>query len=168
MARRSRREEEYQQKLDMTPLIDAVFLLIMFFILTSQITVDVEEVALPFGLEGKSDEGGNPDTVVVLNVRLATEQNERGDGEIVYRGEVLTPKTLRETLQNEVDFDASELGRGRTPEVEGQNKLSQVKVRIRADKLAKAEYVREIFQACAEVNPKIYKVEVSVEQPSSN
>lgn len=154
----------------MTPLIDAVFLLIMFFILTTQITVDVEEVSLPFGLEGKTDDGKGTDTVVVINIRLDQHPKERGDAEIVIAGQPRTPAGLREELQAQVNHDASELGRNRAPEVgpDGKTLLSQVKLRIRADKQAKAEYLREVLQACQDIKPMIYKVEVSIEKPSGN
>ena len=43
--------------IDISPLIDCVFLLILFFILTTKLAVQIEEVELPIALEGKPQEG---------------------------------------------------------------------------------------------------------------
>lgn len=169
MAKRKARQFDFEEKMDMTPLIDAVFLLIMFFLLTTRITVDLEEVDLPVALEANpEEEKGRKESTVVLNVRLKTQATERGEADIVHAGKELGKSELIDVLQREVDYDAAPPphGRGRAPEEMGDTKLSQVKVRVRCDRNAKAEYVRTIFEACAEVDPKIYKVEVSAEQPS--
>lgn len=44
----------FESKMDMTPLIDCIFQLILFLVLTSQINVQTEEVELPFALEGRT------------------------------------------------------------------------------------------------------------------
>jgi biopolymer transport protein ExbD len=170
MARKRHDPSEFEQKMNMTPLIDCVFLLIMFFILTTAITVDIEDVQLPFAIEGKPEQAVSQDIVIVLNVRLTKDQVQRGDAEIVFGGELMTPERLKKELQREVSFDMSETGRGRAPEIgpDGRIRLSQLKVRIRADKHARAEYLRTIFTACAEIDPKIYRIEVATEPPSSN
>ncbi|MEM7235654.1 MAG: biopolymer transporter ExbD [Planctomycetota bacterium] len=161
---------DFDENMDMTPLIDCVFLLIMFFILTTEITVDVEEVELPFALEGKSDEGGEQEEVLLMNIVIDVEGKERGDGKIVLGGDTYDKKTLTKKFQREVEHDKDpELGRGRAPEVLADGtELSQLKIRIRADKNVKAEYLRTVFEVCAAVTPKIYKIEVSSENPSSN
>jgi biopolymer transport protein ExbD len=169
MARRELRIPYFSDKMDMTPLIDCVFLLIMFFVLTSQITVNVENVSLPFGTEGQAEKPGTGDTVIVLNVQLVPQPKMRGDASIILEGAKMTTAMLRERLQEQVNYDMSPTGRQRAPEIAADGtKLSQVKVRVRIDKQARAEYLREIFSVCAEVTPKIYRIEVSIEHPSGN
>lgn len=154
----------FETKMDMTPLIDCVFLLIMFFILTTQITVELEEVTLPFALEGKKPppEG---DLTVILNVRLAKNAPpEERAGEIVYKGQAYTDvKALTKELKAEVFYDKTV--RGREPErgPEGQE-LSQLEILIRADKDVRAEYLEKIFRAC--FNAGIYKIKLTSQQPS--
>ena len=48
MKKRKRSDENFETKMEMTPMIDCVFLLIMFFILTTQITVNIEDVAVSY------------------------------------------------------------------------------------------------------------------------
>ena len=70
MKKRKRSDENFETKMEMTPMIDCVFLLIMFFILTTQITVNIEDVVLPFSREGKQDEEKDTgETMLILNVR---------------------------------------------------------------------------------------------------
>ena len=53
-----RHEADFESKMDMTPLIDCVFLLIMFFILTTQITVNITiDAAAAAGALGPRGEG---------------------------------------------------------------------------------------------------------------
>jgi biopolymer transport protein ExbD len=150
--------------MDMTPLIDCVFLLIMFFILTTQITVQIEAVDLPFALEGKRPppEG---DPTVILNVRI----NPRVDtfprqGEIVYQGKVINKvDELSAALKDEAIYDRDV--RNRKPEFTKSGKeLSQLEVLIRHDRDVQAEHLRTIFEAC--MNAGIYKIKVASTQPT--
>ena len=166
MTTRKKTDFLFEEKMDMTPLIDCVFLLILFFILTTEITMTQEDVNLPFALEGKtSDELAALDTTVTISVVRNHDSEERGAGEIKYKGEVVDFNGLIEVLRKEVQYDA--YGRGRAPEAvaNSNKKLSQVKVLIRADKDVNAEFLRTIFHACEKVDPAIYKIEISSEEP---
>ena len=100
MKKRKRTTHDYDKKMDLTPMIDCVFLLIMFFILTTQITVNIEEVTLPFALEGKPEKRDNTDAVMlIMNVRKSqADDAPPRSGEVVYQGKVLNTKTLRTML----------------------------------------------------------------------
>lgn len=161
MKKRKRREYR-SDKMDLTPMIDCVFLLIMFFILTTQITVNIEDVVLPFSLEGKPDREEDADvTMLILNVRKNRDIGNRV-GEIVYKGRILDTKQLREMLQEEAEYDASPEGRGREWEP-GPNgsKLSQLEILIRYDRSVKSEYLRTIFEQCQKSG--IYKLKLATE-----
>jgi len=149
-------------------MIDCVFLLIMFFILTTQITVNIEEVTLPFALEGKPEKRNNTDTVMlIMNVRQSQSPEAAARaGEIVYRGKVLNTKTLRAMLDEEVAYDAAlpPRGRGRAKEVGPNNvQLSQLEILIRYDKHVKSEYLRNIFEQCQKAG--VYKLKLATTQP---
>lgn len=168
-----RRGVTFESKLDMTPLIDCIFQLILFLVLTSQITIQAEEVELPFALEGKEadKEGQALDEVppLLINVvRVKSRPGEEGErlGEIVFNGIRLgnSQEKLQKELKREVDYDASPLGRGRGFEPgPGGRPLSKLSVLVRADKGVRSEYIRTIFMACQAVG--IYRVRVSTTTP---
>ena len=168
MKYRKRTTHNFDTKMDLTPMIDCVFLLIMFFILTTQITVNIEEVTLPFSLEGKPEKRDNTNTVMlVLNVRQSNVKDAPPrSGEIVYRGKELNVKTLRAMLDEEVAYDAATppRGRGRAKEVGPNNvQLSQLEILIRYDKHVKSEYLRTIFEQCQKAG--VYKLKLATTQP---
>jgi biopolymer transport protein ExbD len=108
----------------MTPLIDIVFQLIVFFMVLTTITqVEVTDLNVP-----NADEG----------IRLAREPgdvtvNVRRDGQAVVSGAVVSDGELRAYLMR-----CAAEGRGRP-----------VRVHVRGDELAKYASVRRVLSACA-------------------
>ena len=168
MKKRKRTTHDFDTKMDLTPMIDCVFLLIMFFILTPQITVNIEEVTLPFALEGKPEKRDTTAAVMlIMNVRKSQADDAASRaGEIVYQGKVLNTQTLRAMLDDEVAYDAAPppRGRGRAKEVGPNNvQLSQLEILIRYDKHVKSEYLRTIFEQCQKAG--VYKLKLATTQP---
>jgi len=164
MKKRKRSDENFETKMEMTPMIDCVFLLIMFFILTTQITVNIEDVVLPFSREGKQDAEKDTGevTLLILNVRKNRDgERDQRLGEIVFKGKYDT-KQLLQMLKDEAEYDASPQGRGRDWEP-GPNgsKLSQLEILIRYDRSVKSEYLRTIFEQCQKAG--IYKLKLATE-----
>ena len=158
--------------IDLTPLIDCVFLLILFFILTTQITVQIEDVDLPVALEGDPQETSNPNVVQPLLISVVRDPQgvakNRGEraGLLRFNADTLTEKELVEKLKREAAYDAAPRprGRGRGWETSpGGQKLSKLSVLVRADRGVRAEFTRHVFQACAKAG--IYKVKVSSVSP---
>lgn len=165
MKKRKRSDDNFETKMEMTPMIDCVFLLIMFFILTTQITVNIEDVVLPFSREGKQDADKDTGevTLLILNVRKNRDgERDQRLGEIVFKGKVYDPKQLLQMLKDQADYDASPEGRGRDWEP-GPNgsKLSQLEILIRYDRSVKSEYLRTIFEQCQKAG--IYKLKLATE-----
>lgn len=73
--------------IDMAPLIDVVFLLLIFFMLTSSFT----SPSLPLNLPGASAEGSEPREALTVSVAE--------DGAIAIDGEVVSLDAFEETLQ---------------------------------------------------------------------
>lgn len=105
MARR-RREADTEIEIDMTPMIDMTFLLIIFFIIVNDMSKkDLEELKLPIAMEAGQDEP--PERRQILNVRwfpaggvpkgVISQYNEMGIGippdqewsDIVWKGKIL-------------------------------------------------------------------------------
>ena len=168
---RLKAHEPEECDIDLTPLIDCVFLLILFFILTTRI-VQIEDVDLPVAVEGKEQATANPDIVQPLMISVVRDpeglSKNRGEraGLIKFNGEAVTEKELGTKLIREAIYDREPPpnGRGRGFELSpGGKKLSKLAVLVRADKRVRAEFARHVFQACARAG--IYKIKVASVDP---
>jgi biopolymer transport protein ExbD len=170
----------FESKLDLTPLIDCIFQLILFLVLTSQITVQAEEVELPFALEGKEiGEDKQEVPPLIVNVVRVDKPGEERFGRIVFGGRVYedddarkpNPLTAQQKLgmelKKEAEYDAAPrpMGRGRGWEAgPGGRSLSKLSVIVRADKGVRSEYIRTVFMSCQEAA--IYRIKVSSTMPT--
>ena len=152
-------QKEQGSKADLTPMIDLVFLLVMFFVLTSTFTsLNLEDVLLPMAM-ASADMG--EERVVIINVRKKKDTTSR-EGEIVFNGQVQDQESLRKELDLEVKVDSSKRGMEPSPVEDGQP-LSKLEVLVRADQGVRGEYLRQIFVACQKVG--IYKMKLGALQP---
>ena len=125
-------------EMNMTPMIDIVFLLIIFFMTVTQVSkVNKEQMPLP-KQEGTSEQ---PDAPVTINV-LA-------DGEIVVSGDVLSIPELVSMVADEVAV------RGGDP--------ARVKIVLRGDVRGKAKTMNEITKALGKIN--VTRINLAVEVP---
>lgn len=128
-------------EINIAPLIDVVFLLIIFFMAVSQMTrVEGEPVKLPEAEEGESKEE-LPAGLVVINVYP--------DGRLVVFNQAHTLSSLNQLLTG----DVRERGAG------------AVSVLIRADTNTPWEKVGAIMRACAAQG--VAKVRVAVVEPEA-
>ena len=122
MARRSSTE---QCEMDMTPMIDVVFQLIIFFVVTLKMTTDVNpDIVLEDGKHGVTLTQDNmpPST-------LEIEVDRRG--RISIHNAILTPTVLRTIIKNRINRHGYEFP-----------------VLIRADRRARHEEVRRVMDIC--------------------
>ncbi len=161
--------DNFESKMDMTPLIDIIFQLILFLVLTSQITIQLEDVDLPFALEGKESKPGEGEVPPLLvNVVRDSTPEKKGErsARIVYEGNPVDGKQLANELRKEAARDANPRPRGRGRGYEpgpGGKQLSKLAVLLRADKGVNAQYLRTVFEACMEAG--IWRLKFSVVQP---
>ncbi|MEZ6185930.1 MAG: biopolymer transporter ExbD [Planctomycetota bacterium] len=147
MAKKSRVAQDPEPKLDLTPMIDIVFNLIIFFMIVSDMSnLDMEEIALPFADQAKKDEGAAPGEItrsITINVLSA--------GTIKIRGKTMTADPtqkgngymwLGDYLRTEV------AGYEVEPQDENGVAASKLEVNIRADRGAPFKYVQQVFDAC--------------------
>ena len=162
MMNKRKNSKNFETKMDMTPLIDCVFLLIMFFILTTEITVQLEDVTLPYGLEGKQQVEGQNETLLVVNVILKNKDGgDPREGEILFNADKHDLESLTRILKEEARLDP----RARERRSSGQP-LSQLELLIRADKDVHSVYLRTIFTACSQAG--IYKIKLSSVPPGKD
>ena len=122
----------------MTPMIDIVFLLIIFFMTVTQVSkVNKERVDLP-DQEGSMDQVDDP---VTINIRKS--------GEIVVSGRVITVPVLVSLVADEV------ARRGGDPR--------RIKIVVRGDAEGQAKTLNEITKALGKIE--VQNIFMAVENP---
>ena len=125
--------------LNMTPMIDIVFLLIIFFLLSSHLARQESQLPLPLPAAGSGQlPVDDPTPRFTINV-LAGGQLQLS-GKIVDAGE----------LQRRLKFESQQRG-------------AQLEVRIRGDRTVPYQFVESVLLACAK--SKIWNVKISVVRP---
>ena len=120
----------------MTPLIDVVFLLIIFFLVSSHLARQESQLPLPLPAADTGQEiVDDPTPRVTVNVLP--------DGEVVMAGRSLRPADLRRRLKHEF---------------EQQN--GRLQVRIRSDRDVPYQHIEPIMLACARTG--IWNVQIGV------
>lgn len=166
---KSRGGVSFESRLDLTPLIDCIFQLILFLVLTTQITLRSEDVKLPVAIEGKEAalEGEDVPPLVVSVVRDQTPgKSGSRAGLIVYNGQPHDASKLEAELLKEARYDAVPRpeGRGRGWEKgAGDQKLSRLSVLVRADRDVEARYLHDVFESCQKAG--IYRLKAAIVQP---
>ncbi len=90
------RTERRTRPIPLTPLIDVVFLLIVFFMLsTTFIRIEAMELGLPGTEGGKAGAAGKPPLLIDI----------AGNGKVYWQRELVLPTTLRAKLEAELQRD---------------------------------------------------------------
>jgi biopolymer transport protein ExbD len=133
-----------ETKLKMTSMIDIVFLLIIFFMCVTEMSkLEAEAVTLPEAKKARDDSDPPKDRVVINVMRDGT-----------YR--VMRTTYSKSDLRN---FLIKEAIRTR-----GQDGLSTLAVKIRADADAAYKYVQRIMMFCMDPKARIWKISFGVAQ----
>ena len=157
MARKRTRLENATS--DLTPMIDVVFLLLIFFVLITEITqADLEEMKLPEAEMAKPDDAPPPGRLVV-NVVLNNplDPNDRNGAIIIKRQRYdINSEELRLFLKAAAD----EAGRD-------DKNASNLKILIRVDRNVKFSFFQKIMALFA--NPKseilAWQIQIAIAKP---
>ena len=163
MARKKKAVVEGDESiLNMTPMIDMTFLLVVFFMLTIDLTTkEFVPVELPFADKGVEDieetQGETPRMVI----------NLQADGTVVFKG---TPYSLSsdspQAQEAALAAIRSELvALTRDPRFREPDSASMIPVLIHGDRGAKWQYVQWIMQVAAHPAIRIYKMQFAVKKP---
>ena len=131
-------------KLNMTPMIDCVFLLNLFFMTVTELTRqdEIEALLLPDIENAKADDNPDPERLVI---------NVMKDGAMIISGNTLSDEQVMDELIKE-----SRLTRTR----EG---VSDRTVLIKADKRTPFKHIRKLMFMCVQRNIKIWRVSFGIE-----
>jgi biopolymer transport protein ExbD len=168
MSKRGRQTSEVE--VDMTPMIDLTFLLIIFFIIVNDMTQqELEDLKLPIAQKAGHDDPpkGRP----ILNVM--------DDGSIIWKQKLLyepgmPPQGLDPIRKNRPDHYwklAETMQLKFVPKMKlkfdeglGMN-LPDDPILIRADRNTPFKYIQRIMEVCSRENVKIWKVQLAASEP---
>jgi len=152
MARR--RQEGTETKMDMTPMIDVTFLMIIFFMIVSDMTQqDLAELKLPMAEEAIDDEMKEGRMIVnILGGDLAgvIEIKRQKYGTL---DEPTAVQALRDYLALEVSKEDRE-----------EDGTSPRPLLVRCDQYTEFKHVQKIMRICGEAGIRIYKIELAASQ----
>ncbi len=124
---------------NMTPMIDVVFLLIIFFLVSSHLAKQEAQMQLPLPVaESGAKESESEGRRITVNVL--------SDGRLLLAGRAVRPAELVERLRDK-SVDAG----------------SDLEVRIRSDRTVEYRHVEPIMSACADAS--IWNVTFAVYRP---
>jgi len=129
--------------MDMTPMIDIVFLLIVFFMVVTELTVQQAEVILPIASEATVEEPQPGSRILFINVSFDKEGNEVVQ---LMNSSPLTPERLR--LELKLEAEAYGLWEDNPVNPDPKMRLSKLEVTIRCDQGAESGNIHKIFAAC--------------------
>jgi biopolymer transport protein ExbD len=136
---------DIETEINMTPMIDVVFQLIIFFMLVTEMSqADLEMLELPEASQAREDEPKSGRIVV----------NITKEGDIRIHGRNHTEAQLRNYLEREADKERSSDG------------YCSRELLIRADKDAEFKYVQHVMQECVSRRVKVWRLLVAAKETS--
>lgn len=158
MAKKKRKDVTESGELDMTPMIDVVFNLLIFFLIISDLTQkDMAQLTLPIANMAAEDEDNDPDDRIIINID--------NQGQLLFRG---LPRSLDElgTILSEAkrvyNLKMKSMGKEGTEEVAPGAKASKLFVLLRADRNTPWQHVQWIMTIMAE--EKLYKLQFATKK----
>jgi biopolymer transport protein ExbD len=152
-----KRENPAQEgiKMDMTPMIDVVFQLIIFFMLVTDMTQqDLAELKLPTAEMAAKDE--SEEGRMVINVLK--------DGEIEIKRVKFPTLDDATAVQALRSYLAREVALG-TKEPDGTSERALL---IRADQHTEFKHIQKVMRICGENGIRVYKIHLAAAQPEGS
>ena len=152
--------------MDMTPMIDCVFLLMIFFVLVIDLSQqDLEDLILPEAKYAVPDENP-PDVRPIVNIAQ--------DGRMVFKGNTWydpaihgkSDEQAKEPIKNLLLEWKNKIVKDKDVEVLGGRKVTVVNdpVLVRADKWTEWHYVGVFMTACSQPEAAFWKLELAMSE----
>lgn len=156
-------QDAEEADIDMTPMIDVTFLLIIFFMVVSDMSaLDIAELTLPFGDQAHTPKNVDLDENPLLTINVLPK------GEIEISGQRYKAKEsdpgkmmLKDFLKIEAESSAREPAPADNPGL----RPSKLRVYIRADRDTRFEHVQVVFDACSK--NAIYKTSLAASKENT-
>ncbi|MEM8882999.1 MAG: biopolymer transporter ExbD [Planctomycetota bacterium] len=153
MAKRKKRVDATESsELDMTPMIDIVFNLLIFFMVITDLTQkDLAELTLPIAYMAQEDKNEEKNERIILNVDKY--------GQILWKSKVVSLRELEGILENQKQVFARVMQREGKPAWEEfpGGRATRLYVLLRADKDTPWQHVQWLMTIMAE--QKFYKLQ---------
>ena len=158
MPKRARDQGNEDIELNMTPMIDVVFNLIIFFmIVTDMSQKELEDLVLPDSKSSVEDKAEEQDLRVIVNITKSDKATylQTREVDLKVKGVEYDLKALKSHL-----YKMAELKRDLTHDA----KPSEVFVLIRCDRDIAWREVQWVMQACADQTVRIYKIQFATKE----
>ena len=144
---RKKQSTDFEMKMNMTPMIDVVFNLIIFFMIVTDLTQqELEDLTLPKADQAQKDENPEEKRMIINITRQGHYVVRRKDRGLVDD----CIDEIRSQLAAQVQlFDREDDGASKQP------------ILIRADRETLFKYIQKVMQLCGEEGIKIYKIELA-------
>ena len=154
----SKHDPMTEMKMDMTPMIDVVFQLIIFFMLITDLTQkELEDLQLPIAEEAVEDVPDPKKVRPIVNIDY--EGVIKVKREEFYNPEEGDYSRMKGYLANQARLMPKEFD-----EVVGEE-LPDNPLLIRADQVTPFKYLQKVMEICGEQGIRIWKVEIAAAQP---
>jgi biopolymer transport protein ExbD len=149
---------EHNLELDMTPIIDIIFNLLIFFMIVTDLSQkDIVELTLPIAHMAEEDKADDEDDRLILNVDTK--------GQVLHRSKAISLDELSTVLKDQIRlYNVKMKDRGKTGEVEISPgvKASKLSVLLRADRDTPWQHVQWLMTVMAE--RKLYKLQFATKK----
>ena len=154
MARKKVPDPNEGMEMNMTPMIDVVFQLIIFLMLANDLTrKEIEELTLPQALHATEDMGEKEKYRVIVNL---VKGKNGGEPKLMVKGNSYNLIEFKQYLRPQAERDREQ----------DSVRASSLYVLIRADKDARWQDVQYVMQACADPEIRVYKLQFATEDPA--
>ncbi len=177
----AKHDPETDIELDMTPMIDVVFLLIIFFMIITDLTQqDLEEIKLPVAIHATPDKPDPDEWRPVLNINYAGQMVVRK--KIKYDPEIddkspdpfkemkiwLSDVSDRMDKEHFTETGEALCGCGRIlneHKVGTGDPIPGDFLLLRADQSTSFRYIQKVMEFCGETNVAIWKIQLAAAEP---
>ena len=153
MARKKKKDVTESGELDMTPMIDIVFNLLIFFMVVTDLTQkDLAELTLPIAYMAQEDKDNDEDDRIILNVDK--------HGALIWRSEVRSLGEIKSILAEQkrlYDKKMRRKGKDAYETLKSGGKATRLFVLLRADKDTPWQHVQWLMTIMAQ--EKYYKLQ---------
>ncbi len=162
----AKHDPETEVEMNMTPMIDVVFLLIIFFMIITDMTQqDLEELTLPMAEKASKDEPKADEWRPILNITY--------DGRMVVSRDVLYDPATHDSLANPYgDVELWLAGAAERMEKEHFNKEEKTgplipgeALLLRADESTPFKHMQKVMELCGKTGIQIWKVQFAASVP---